>query len=197
MKKIIFIITVLISISCSSQQTISLSNYNGSNDLVNNNYIKDIDGILDKFVGTWEWNNGSTTIFRIKFVKVLHNKTSNIETYFEDEILGGYQYILNGVEVVNTLNFTTNFTETPTSYINFSPLLTSIDSPDFTNLHIIANDKIKNKSCGAKFTIQNATSNPLTAQWKLYNIEIYRPENLGVKPVGFSIPTNVVLTKLP
>ena len=38
-------------------------------------------------------------------MKITHNKINNDFNYFIDELFGGYQYIVNGVELVNTLNF--------------------------------------------------------------------------------------------
>ncbi|HLF51033.1 DUF6705 family protein [Flavobacterium sp.] len=196
MKIIVLILITILTISCKAQQTISLSTYDGSTDLKNNNYIKDIDGILDPFVGTWEWNDGNNTFFRIKFIKVLHYKAHNLENVYKDELMGGYQYVLNGVEIVNTLNFTTTFNDLATA-LTFAPLLTVLDRPANKNLHITASDKIKGKLCGANFTIQDLSSNPLKAQWRLHNIETYRSSNLPKKPIDFSIPTDLILTKLP
>ena len=116
MKNIFYTLVLLLTMFCQAQQTISLTNYQPKY-ARNNNYIKDIDGKLDPFVGTWEWNNGSGTIFRIKFIKAIRNKTMATDKYFMDDIFGGYQYIVNGVELVNTLNFTT--TVSLTDYLDF------------------------------------------------------------------------------
>lgn len=72
---------------------------NGSNDLPYGYYFKDLYHVLDPFVGTWVFTDGTT---QLKIV--LQKKMSNINNiYFEDAIYGEYQYIENGVEKVNTL----------------------------------------------------------------------------------------------
>lgn len=57
-KYIILSVLIITSISCKAQTTYSLSNYDTSV-LKNNNYIKDFDGILDKFVGIWKWTDST------------------------------------------------------------------------------------------------------------------------------------------
>ncbi|HEX7869017.1 MAG TPA: DUF6705 family protein [Chryseobacterium sp.] len=62
-------------------------------------YRKDIFNLLNQFEGTYIYTNGN------KFFKIVLEKKlmqSNLD-YYEDMILGEYQYIENGVEKVNTL----------------------------------------------------------------------------------------------
>ena len=101
MKNIILLATLMTVLSCKAQSPIiSLSDHTA--ELVDNAYYKDIDGDLDNFVGTWIYTNGTSSI-KVTFQKI--EQVFNDEWY-EDLLIGEYQYIENGVEKVNTLNNT-------------------------------------------------------------------------------------------
>lgn len=62
-------------------------------------YIKDTFNEMDKFVGTWQYTDGTNT-----FIIVLQKKTHIYNgEYYEDFLVGEYRYVSNGVEIVNTL----------------------------------------------------------------------------------------------
>ncbi len=67
----------------------------------NNYYIKDLNGILDPFVGTWIYTDGSNSI-TIVFKKKIKFKLPN-DLIFEDMLYGGYRYVQNGIEIINTI----------------------------------------------------------------------------------------------
>ena len=101
--KNLFIKTALIIsfISCKAQTPVfDITDYsNRSTSEVPNRYIKDISNLLDPFVGTYIYNDG-TKILKI----VLQKKTMSLRyNYYEDLIIGEYQYIEDGVEKSNTL----------------------------------------------------------------------------------------------
>lgn len=62
-------------------------------------YVKDINNLLNPFEGTYLYTNG-TTSFKIILVKKVQQYNGR---YYEDLIIGEYQYIENGIEKVNTL----------------------------------------------------------------------------------------------
>ncbi|SHE77341.1 hypothetical protein SAMN05444377_101206 [Flavobacterium fontis] len=63
-------------------------------------YFKDMYHVLDPYVGTWVFTDGTT---QLKLV--LQKKMSNRNNvFFQDMIYGEYQYIENGIEKVNTLS---------------------------------------------------------------------------------------------
>jgi hypothetical protein len=64
-------------------------------------YYKDVHNSLDPFVGTWIYQNGSTSL-----TIVLEKRTLSLygNYYYEDLIIGEYQYIENGEVKINTLN---------------------------------------------------------------------------------------------
>lgn len=102
MKNIFILFTILIIYNCKAQQIVPL--FNSGEFLYSNNsgkYYKDVDNDFDKFVGTWKWteNNSSFTII-LKKITNMYDEEAN---FYEDFLMGEYQYIENGIEKVNTL----------------------------------------------------------------------------------------------
>lgn len=100
MKHILTLTLLFISFfSCKAQQTVGL--YDGDPNLPEDTYYKDLNNDLDKFVGTWKWQEDGQ-IFTITFEKKTHvnNPTFN---QFEDMIIGEYKYEVNGQETLNYL----------------------------------------------------------------------------------------------
>lgn len=94
-------------LSCKAQNPIldisdiGLDNIDGA-------YYKDTYNLLNPFVGTFVYTNGSTS-FKIVLQKKTMSSLNGV--YYEDLIIGEYQYIENGVEILNTLNnFNGNYT---------------------------------------------------------------------------------------
>ena len=99
MKKIITIaILYFITYNHAQAQTINIIDDDGSEIL--NAYYKDIDNRLNTYEGTWLFQNSSKYL-KIVLVKKLNEFNGK---YYEDLIVGEYQYIENGVEKVNTLS---------------------------------------------------------------------------------------------
>lgn len=65
-----------------------------------NYYYKDIDNELDAFQGTYIYSNGNTW-FKIVLVKKVNQYNGR---YYEDMIIGEYEYKENGVTIASTLN---------------------------------------------------------------------------------------------
>jgi len=57
MKKILILVLAVVSYSCKAQSIIDMRTENTYPFEKNNNYIKDINGDLNKFVGTWKWTD--------------------------------------------------------------------------------------------------------------------------------------------
>lgn len=94
---------MLISMS-SYSQIINIENMGKS---ISGAYYKDINNLLDPYVGTWLYSNGADTL-KIKLRKV--TMTPSINNSYKDLIVGEYQYVANGVEKINTLNnFNTDY----------------------------------------------------------------------------------------
>ena len=73
-------------------------------DAPDNSYYKDVNNVLNDFEGTWLYTNGNTSL-KITLVKSVQYFNGG---FYEDAIIGGYQYIENGVEKINTLSDANN-----------------------------------------------------------------------------------------
>ncbi|MGQ2982453.1 DUF6705 family protein [Flavobacterium sp.] len=102
--KTIFLISLLfVSIGCKAQSPIKSLYEDDTN--IQGAYYKDLNNDLSNFVGTWKYTNGTTslTITLQKKEMQNHSYSYNNITYYEDILIGGYRYIENGVEKINTL----------------------------------------------------------------------------------------------
>ena len=107
MKNLILTTLLLLSINCKAQSPIiDIIDDDGSQ--VNGAYYKDINNLLNPFEGTYIYTNGSTS-FKMVLVKKSLQYNSQ---YYEDLIIGEYQYIKDGVQIANTLS------EITTTYLN-------------------------------------------------------------------------------
>ncbi len=64
-----------------------------------NIYYKDIGDKFNPYTGTWVFDNG------ISYIKIVLVKKIKFPVwqYFEDTLIGGFQYKENGTEIINTL----------------------------------------------------------------------------------------------
>lgn len=100
MKKIILTITIGLALyNCKAQSPVLNMETTFSADVPDNAYYKDVNNVLNNFEGTWLYTNGNTSlkIVLIKSTQFLNSK------FYEDLLIGGYQYIENGEEKINTL----------------------------------------------------------------------------------------------
>lgn len=108
MKNIFKILLILFSISCFSQtiEQRPLESFYQPNQ-PNHVYYKDVNNLLDKYIGTWEYNDG-THYFKIEFFKQSFYRETPVAnpkvTIYTDRIFGHYQYKLNGAEIYNVTN---------------------------------------------------------------------------------------------
>ncbi|WP_431133699.1 DUF6705 family protein [Psychroserpens mesophilus] len=97
MKNIIIITGLMICFACKAQSPIlPLEDWYEEEP---NAYYKDIDNDLNSFEGTWLYTNGTTSLKIILSKEVMYFN----DFYYEDLITGEYQYIEDGIEVINTL----------------------------------------------------------------------------------------------
>lgn len=100
MKKLTYTIVVLLVALHSKAQSPVVNIEDDNGERPQNIYYKDVNNLLDPYVGTYIYTNGTTSL---KFV--LQKKAQAFDGWlYEDLIVGEYQYIENGVEKVNTLN---------------------------------------------------------------------------------------------
>ena len=95
---IIIIITLFAFFSCKAQSPIVPLDTR-IHETPDGSYLKDLNNELNKFVGTWKYENGNTSLI-LTFKKV--NQRYNGEWY-EDILVGEYKYVVNGVEIFNSL----------------------------------------------------------------------------------------------
>ncbi len=90
----------MVGMSCKAQTIYSL--YDGDRN-IQGAYYKDLDNDLNNFVGTWEYINGTTSLTITLLKKEMQPFTSGDVNFYEDIIVGEYQYIENGMVKINTL----------------------------------------------------------------------------------------------
>lgn len=101
MKYLNILILLLVVISCKAQSNIVPI---GSGNYIKNNsnyYLKDINNEFDKFEGTWIYTVGNKEI-TLRLKKETQYQTS-VNGYYQDLLVGEYKYIINNIEVVNSL----------------------------------------------------------------------------------------------
>jgi hypothetical protein len=97
MKNIFLILITFISVASCKAQTAPL--YNADYSLPEGTYFKDLENNLNKFEGTWLWQNGNNSL-----TMILEKKEHiPFDEYYNDMIIGEYQYIENGTETINYL----------------------------------------------------------------------------------------------
>ncbi len=101
MRYIFTTLALFVLFSCKAQTVVSLAN---DSDLAftNGTYNKDVDNDFNKYVGTWKFIQGNTTLtLELKKLTFNHYQSKN---YYEDLLVGEYRFIENGVEKINTLS---------------------------------------------------------------------------------------------
>ncbi len=106
MKKIAIILIIFIS-SCKAQTEIIDILDRGKKLLGPDKYYQDTNDLLNSYEGVWIFSEGNQYL---KFI--LEKKTSHYNgVYYEDVIIGGYEYKVNGVTLINTLlDINSNYT---------------------------------------------------------------------------------------
>lgn len=105
------ILLIIVSImSCKAQSPIVDINDRQS-ELVDGAYLKDVYNELDKFVGTWVFIEGSTSL-TIKFEKKILVQSR----VYRDLLVGEYSYVEDGIEKINTLSMFDNEDELENLY---------------------------------------------------------------------------------
>ena len=99
MKIITIIALSILCIGCKAQTEIIDILDRGLIPIAPNQYYRDTNYLLNSYEGTWVFSEGN------KYLKfVLEKKVSHFNGIFhEDIIIGGYEYKVNGVTLVNTL----------------------------------------------------------------------------------------------
>ena len=154
---------------------------------------------IDFYVGTWRYTNTSTNEeFTIKLRKTVYTSSSLVR---RDCIVGAYTYKKNGAVVLDNMNefmidrtefpgpiYATNVRETAAA-VNPNKLETTVQ-----DYGILTPASGRPKSGRGTITIIS-TGNPKKIHWELKDTEGARIVGHSA-PMGFSIPTDIVLTKI-
>ena len=97
MKNILKLLALLAFTTSCKAQNISDKGWN----IIEGAYYQDTNYLLDPFVGTYIYTDGNTSL-KIVLQKKIHSSMNNY--YYEDLIVGEYQYIKDGNEIANTLS---------------------------------------------------------------------------------------------
>ena len=164
-----------------------------TSDLKSGNYIKDTNGVLDNFAGTWKYISGNDE-FIVKIDKVLHYNSSGFTPYYKDVLFGGYKFTKNGATIVNKLNFTYNINDFQNCAIMFGG---KTPNEETYKVSLVGSDYVNNKTVHI-YLEYLPTTNQL--KWRLSAIEqvnIGTTSNPAVSTSlpGFGIPNNIILTK--
>ena len=151
---------------------------------VNGAYYKDVDHYFDQFVGTWSYTEGTTTL-KVSFVKREMMNVSN--KYYEDFLVGEFQYIENGVEKVNTLaSLNNNYT----GYNSYD--IWSITKMRKTSYPVCEECSTDEKRLGMSFTEPANDDDCLQGFWTMRVVVEGGVQKLKVQ---FRLETNVGIKK--
>mgnify|MGYP006174447459 FL=1 len=204
MKNIVIVLLFVAFLKSNAQTIVPIENWKNNSDL-NNTYYKDVNNHLNKFVGTWVFNDGNKSLkiklYRINKVPLFLNINSfidEIHSYIEYKVLEG------GVWVAK--------------HNTFPPIGTPIDQPMMTiySIHGSINFDINTlytrydeptPSCKRWFNaalelkfINNGLSQQLEWKRKLYAPNSFLseepcPDGQMIDMSEFIIPAELLLTK--
>lgn len=115
---------LLFTITSVAQTVVPLETQYTTNFLASDVYFKDINNELDKFLGTWKYENTmSNTVFEITFTK--EENTSTIHNCTDDGLTAEFKLIIDGIEQYNT--YTTDYGNMVIA-VGFYPIHTYINN---------------------------------------------------------------------
>lgn len=199
MKKFIFILFVLFNYGINAQSIVDICSIESVYHLPSGSYIKDVNGKLDKFAGTWIWTNGNEEV-TFKLQKVVHQYFFESGTY-EDYMIGDYKYTKNNgsLVVVNSMAPPSQLIFVDHLLPEFHPMYASCPENE-TTIDFLFKDIILGKDfCEAvfEFVPGSTTQMKLTQSREGMGIMINEGDPIPVINQGFTIPNDIILTKQP
>ena len=209
MKKIIVVLVVFMGYNTAKAQQIKDLKYfytdnvygQSSNSITfGRKYYKDLNNYFNPFLGQWKSTTGNQT-FVVTFWKETKRPTKqNGEVlFYSDEIFGHYQIYVDYGLSTQSLLYTSQINIGNMSQIWDTVILGNAINPFefYGSIHDVVGiplnvDFPQGVEGSLSMTINSSTS-PLTAQWKITRSSGMRRTN---QPSTFTIPTNVVLTKI-
>jgi hypothetical protein len=174
--------------------------YSDDFNLKSGDYIKDTNNTLDKYVGSWEYNNGNGTILTIKIQKrsQLITVTPKGSYYYYDKIISTYKLVKNGVTLVDNLNLTI-----PNYFNNLG-----VEGMKYGTFHCIddissATGRITDLTLGIITSAEleyiiTGVNTPPQIKFSMYGNDSYRihPDSFYEGKPTFEIPNFKLLTKI-
>ncbi|HCR77546.1 MAG TPA: hypothetical protein DIW37_14305 [Chryseobacterium sp.] len=188
MKKIIFILPLIIYLRGYSQITVTMER-NNSKYAKDGNYIKDTQGYLDKFAGTWKYLSGSEEMI-VKIEKAEHIEFNE---YYIDSIFGGYKYTKDGSVKYDNLNFQYLDYDNPQNFADFRG---SNLSNNYFSIGLNGYEPVGQRRVNIKLEILPNTD-PVQMKWSMRNRENWVINGEGFKQGmgGTGIPKEMILIK--
>lgn len=155
-------------------------------------YYKDIDGDLDKFLGTWEYDDGSKKLTLV-FYKLTHVKKGK---NFKDRIFAKFKYEQDGVVIYNTLSDLSSSVQNKIVGSFFYTDSTTKMSLFYNEPTDIPYERYSYKGGSSpSLDIEYLPCTGLGCSPQLkWDITFLRPASSSA-PIPFKIPLNLVLTK--
>src|SRR5690554_6140478 len=149
MKKIVLISIFVGSLSMYSQNPpiVPIEEWDGRG--VSGTYYKDTNNVYNQFEGEWLWQSGNNSLRIILQKKEQVSQQIFGVSYYEDMLVGEYQYIENGVEKINTLaNINSQYNSISNSIILTTPFCMSCYDclSNLSNEYVIFSDPLADKS---------------------------------------------------
>ncbi len=124
MKKYIFILFSLFTLNSFAQQFTITDKFDYTNNIdrqSNGYYYKDVTGYFNQFVGTWQYQSGTTTyILKLEKRTFTESYPHVNTTYKQDELIGALRVIKNGVMQYNDLPTLNQYLSKVTDYNIYS-----------------------------------------------------------------------------
>lgn len=189
MKNLILLLIIAIAPVVGYAQVVPLEKQNQYNlEQKQGLYFKDVNGVLDKFIGTWHYQNSATNpteVFDITFYKVEMFDAGGI--YSTDELVSRFKLIKNGSVVYDTTSIGANnyFSGSYITQEDLYLLTLSFSEPNSNNLPVL------DIPFGTLYVRHSPLSqNPATLTWSAE----YFDNGSGQNP--FKVPLYMVLTKV-
>lgn len=167
-------------------EKICVNNYS---DFPENTYFSDIDNTFDPFIGTWQWTDGSQVLI-IQLLKISHYYSAASEVY-KDVMVGNYRFSTDGGATFTVDTFAVPFMQPGQLPYPLYGLCVEDNKINF-GFYDVGNQK---GFCHALF--ENLNTTPASLKLTLANPKerLWVMEGQPPIPAGFSIPSDVILTK--
>ncbi|MDH7446347.1 DUF6705 family protein [Aquimarina sp. 2201CG14-23] len=191
MKAILKILLVLFAIQGYSQTIIPLEDFENIENRIKTTsdyYYKDVNGVLDKFLGTWRYQTANE-LFEITFTKKTNHRSGM--GYYEDFLISRYKYVKNGVVIYDTYPILQPTGKDPSQFIDGG----IIKKPDLNKIILTYDEPSDIGDYGQLLYLEYT---PLTQKlnWYLDAILYDDPDNPGELTSGYKIPYLMNLTKV-